>query len=85
MRVATTSYGPVRVPDSIGMQSARGLYILRLKGECRRMLRDAQFAIRTLTRSPGYAAVVILTLALGIGASTASIPSRRCAHHEEHL
>ena len=34
------------------------------------MLRDAQFAIRTLTRAPGYAAVVILTLALGIGAST---------------
>jgi predicted permease len=36
-----------------------------------RMLRDAQFAIRTLTRSPAFTAVVVLTLALGIGASTA--------------
>jgi hypothetical protein len=36
-----------------------------------RTLRDAQFAIRNLTRSPGFTAVVILTLALGIGASTA--------------
>jgi putative ABC transport system permease protein len=35
-----------------------------------RILRDAQFAIRHLTRSPGFALVVVLTLALGIGAST---------------
>ncbi len=35
------------------------------------MFRDAQFAIRTLTRAPGFSIVVILTLALGIGASTA--------------
>jgi predicted permease len=33
-------------------------------------LRDAQYAVRLLRRQPGYALVVILTMALGIGATT---------------
>ena len=36
-----------------------------------RPLRDAQLAVRKLARSPGFTAVVVLTLGLGIGASTA--------------
>ena len=35
------------------------------------MLRDLRHAMRTLARAPGYSLTVILTLALGIGGTTA--------------
>ena len=53
------------------MRAREASHAVRTSGKLEDLVQDAHFAVRILIKNPGFTAVVVLTLALGIGINTA--------------
>lgn len=62
--VSHHAFAERRAPNAIRVVRSRGLFMDNV-------LRDVRFAIRSFARKPGFTAVALITIAIGIGANTA--------------